>query len=309
MDLREATSKEMQKNKKIVGFATGGVMFGEGMEKTNWKLVRLICNFGYSFMPKEKGVRVKKLMLGNISAELSTPETVTGEGIILYIHGGGLVSGSAKATRGYCSMLAKYSSLRVVSINYRLAPENCYPAALDDCEEAFLALHKMFPAAKICLTGESGGAYLATALTVRLIEKGEYMPSCIIPQSTLCDMEAALDRSHYEIIDGTVTSPEVLKYIAAVYAGPNPDFTNPEIDVKHYTHFDRFPPTYLSCDYNETLRADAEFMHRVLEESGVEVYLTIMKNAFHACSTLGTGSPETMQLMLDNIAFIKKHCS
>ena len=309
VEIREATSKEMERNKKIVGFATGGVMFGEGMEKINWKLVRFMCNLGYTFMPREKGVKVRKLLLGNISAEISTPEKVDGEGIIMYIHGGGLVSGSAKATRGYCSMLAKYSGLRVVSINYRLAPENIYPAAVDDCEEAYLALHEMYPKAKICLTGESGGAYLTTALTIRLINKNEYAPACIIPHSTLCDMEGTLDRSYYDIIDGTVTGPEALRYIAAVYAGKGADLTNPEIDVKHYAYFEKFPPTYLTCDFSETLRADSEHMYKLLSEAGVDVHLTIMKNTFHACSTLGTGSPETMQLMRDNIEFIKKYCA
>lgn len=307
VEIVEAKSEQMEKNRKIVGFATGGVMFGEGMEKTNWKLVRLICNFGYSFMPKEKGVSIQKIMLDNISAEISTPESVTGNGIIMYIHGGGLVSGSAKATRGYCSMLAKYSGLRVVSINYRLAPENKFPAALDDCEEAYLALHRMYPEAKICLTGESGGGYLTTALTIRLIESGDYMPGCIVPHSTLCDLEATLDRGYYEIIDGSVTSPAVIPYIAEMFAGKNADFTNPELDVKHYDSWEKFPPTWLTCDYNETLRADSEYLYHKLEENGVDVRLTILKGAFHACSTLGTGSPETFELLKNNAVFIRKY--
>lgn len=64
----------------------------------------------------------------------------------------------------------------------------------------------------------------------------------------------------------------------------------------------------MTCNFNETLRADAQAMYRKLREHGAEANLIILKNAFHACSTLGTGSPETMALMLDNIAFIR-NCS
>lgn len=306
IEIREAISKEMAKNKKLVGQATGGVMFGAGMEKTNWRLVRFMCNVGYSFMPKEKNVKFNKINLKGIRAEISIPSEIADENIIMYIHGGGLVSGSAKATRGYCSMLARYSGCRVVSINYALAPEHIYPDAIDDCEKAFLALHEMYPNSKFCVTGESGGAYLTTALVIRLINKNEFTPSCIIPHSTLCDFDNTLDRGYYEIIDGTVTSPEAITYIAAVYAGKDADLSNPEITVKYFDKFDKFPPTVLTCDFNETLRADSEYMYKILDAAGVDVDLIIMKNTFHACSTLGVGSPETKKLMLDNIEFIKR---
>lgn len=308
IEILEATSKEMEKNKKIVGFATGGVMFGKGMDKVNWKLVRFICDFGYTFMPKDKGAKFKRIKLGGINAVLTMPKELTGDGIIMYIHGGGLVSGSAKATKAYCSMLANYSGLRVVTIDYRLAPEHKYPAAIDDCEEAFLELHKMFPSSKIALTGESAGAYLSCATTIRLIEKKEFMPGCILPQSVLCEFDGGLDRSYYEIIDRTVTSPEAITYLADVYAGKNADLTNPEISLKHYTNYKKFPPVFMSCDANECLRADSDHLYKLLEDAGADVRMVMFKNTFHACTTLGTGSPETLRVMKENIEFIKKHC-
>lgn len=306
IEIREASSPQMAKNKQAVGRMAGGVMFGGGIEKVNWKLVRLLCNIGYSFMPKEKGIRIQKLNLNGIRGEMSLPESQTSSHIILYIHGGGLVSGSAKATRGYCSMLAKYSGCRVVSIDYRLAPENPYPAALEDCFAAYNALCARFPQSQISLTGESGGAYLCIALTVRLIETGSRLPACLVPHSPLCDLSGSLDRSYYEIIDGTVT-PEAAAPIRRMYA-PDADPQNPEVSPIFYTQLQKFPPVTMTCDFNETLRADAEAMYKKLEEQGADVRLIILKNTFHACSTLGTGSPETMALMLDNIAFMQR-CS
>lgn len=89
---------------------------------------------------------------------------------------------------------------------------------------------------------------------------------------------------------------------------PGADPKNPEVSPIFYTQLQKFPPVTMTCDFNETLRADAEAMYKKLEEQGVDVRLIILKNTFHACSTLGTGSPETMALMLDNIDFIK-NCS
>lgn len=306
VEIREATSAQMEKNKKVVGRMTGGVMFGAGIENVNWKLVRVLCNFGYSFMPKEKGIKIQKLNLNGINAEMSIPDSMTSPHIIMYIHGGGLVSGSAKATRGYCSMLAKYSGCRVVSIDYRLAPENTYPAAVNDCFAAYTALAKQYPDSGIALTGESGGAYLCLALTVRLIETESKLPACLVPHSPLCDLSGSLDRSYYDIIDGTVT-PEAAEPIRRMYA-PNSDSKHPEVSPLFYEQLEKFPPVTMTCDFNETLRADADAMCQKLKACGVDVHLIILRNTFHACSTLGTGSPETMQLMLDNIAFIKQ-CS
>lgn len=302
MIIIEAVSKEMKKNAKIVGSATGGFVFKGGYDHVNWKLVRFLCNVGYSFMPKEKGVSFQDLDLNGIHAIIATPEQIKDDNIIMYIHGGGLVSGSAKATKAYCSQLAKRSKRRVVTIDYRLAPENTYPAGLDDCEKAFLALHERFPDAKICVTGESAGGYYTFALTTRLIRNNEFLPSCLLPQSPLCDMTGDLDRSCYEIIDNTV-QPEGLSPLMDMYA-PGIDRRDPEISCAYFDQLERFPPVEMSCDFNETLRADAELMYRVLNEKGVNCELIMLKNTFHACSTLGNGSPETIELMKENIRFM-----
>lgn len=300
----KCTSKEMEKNKKIVGFATGGVMFGKGMDKVNWKVVRAICDFGYTFMPKEKGVKVKKVMLDGVSGEMSIPDNVTSQNFILYIHGGGLVSGSAKATRGYCSMFARFSGMRVFSINYRLAPEHTYPKGLDDCFAAYRAIRRQYPESKICVTGESAGGYYTFALTVRCIEEGFPVPDVLLPQSPLCDLTGELKRDYYSISDGTV-SEDTLPYLTACYA-PGVDLKNPEISCCYFDRLHLFPPTMISCDSQETLRADSDLIYKTLQEKGVEAHMVMFEGAFHACSTLGVGSPETFALLQKNIIFVKK---
>ncbi len=81
---------------------------------------------------------------------------------------------------------------------------------------------------------------------------------------------------------------------------------NPEISPVFYNNFAAFPPAVITCDSNEFLRADCDVLYKKLEDAGVDANLIIMKNAFHAFAPIGTSSPETMALMIDNIRFIKK---
>lgn len=102
---------------------TKGMGFDENMGKVNWSFVRVISNFGYQFMPKEKGVKYKRIKLGNTKALVSEYGQADNRNIIMYIHGGGFVSGSAASSKGYSSMLAKYSGCKAIVPDYALAPE------------------------------------------------------------------------------------------------------------------------------------------------------------------------------------------
>ena len=115
-------------------------------------------------------------------------------------------------------------------------------------------------------------------------------------------MTGDLDRSYYEIKDDTV-QPEGLDPLMDMYA-PGVDRRNPEISCAYFDELEKMPPAEMSFDANETLRADAEMMYRVLLEKGVTCQLIMMENTFHACSTLGTGSPETLQLLKENVRFM-----
>ena len=301
---KTAWSAEMEKNAATVGRMTGGASFAGDIEHRNWKILRVICDMGYSLMPKEKGVRVVKLDLDGIHGEMTVPKKQVSDNIIFYIHGGGLVSGSAKGTRAYCSMMAKYSGCRVVSIDYALAPEHQYPDALNDCERAFLALRKQFQKAKFCVQGESAGGYLTVALTIRLITGGHAAPECIIPHSPVCDFTFTLDRSYYDIHDITV-SVGGLTPLQKIYCG-NADVNDHELTVLNFEHFDAFPPTTITCDANETLRADADALYKKLDAAGIDVTLLMYHNTFHAFAPIGTSSPETTELLIDNINFMKR---
>ncbi len=301
IEIRKAESREIKNNIIIVRKMTGGMSFDENMEKVNWRSVRIISDFGYRFMPKEKGIRFHKIKTANCRFEVVNPCKISNDNIICYIHGGGFVSGSAGSSRGYSSMLASYSNSIVIAIDYSLAPEKPFPYGFNDCCSAIEEIQNRYPKSKISLVGESAGANLCIAVALKM--KNNSISSVTV-HSPIIDFTNRLDRSEHEIDDFTVKEG-CLKPLNRIYIGNNsPD--DPYISP-YYGDFTDFPPTFITCDYNETLFADSMCLYRKLEEMQIEVKMIQMKGAFHAFATTGTQTPETKQILIENIKFIKKN--
>ncbi len=115
--------------------------------------------------PVPDGVRIEPLSLGGIPALNIEPYGTAPDSTVLYFHGGCFVVGSAQASAGLAANLARKAGARVISVDYRLAPEHPYPAALEDALDAYRALlggeHGTRP---VAVAGESAGANLAVAL-------------------------------------------------------------------------------------------------------------------------------------------------
>lgn len=305
IEIREAKSEEIKKHINTVKKMTGNMGFNENMKSVNWKAVRFFSNIGYMFMPKEKDVKYEKMDINGIKGILVTPNDLkNNKDYIVYVHGGGFVAGSAKGTKGYCSMLAVYSKCRVITIDYSLAPEKPYPYGLNDVYNYYLGLLEKFSDANIALIGESGGANLCLATTVRLINNNKKIPSCIIVNSPVTDLTGMLKRT-YNIDDFTIHEGAV-KPIQEMY-GTNNNLKNPEISPVFFEHFEKFPPVYITCDYNEVLRADAEDLYNKCIAKNIDTKLVMMKNSFHAFAAIGASCPETKQILEENCDFINKN--
>jgi len=112
-------------------------------------------------VPTEKGIAVSGRIAGGIEVEVCSPVTPAGPGAVIYLHGGGFAFGNARTSRPYASALAAETALPVYSINYRLAPENPFPAAADDSFAVYRGLLASDPEQRLALVGESAGGNLA----------------------------------------------------------------------------------------------------------------------------------------------------
>lgn len=258
-------------------------------------------------MPLEPGVRYEKCDLGGIEAELSIPENAHDDAIVLYIHGGGLVCGTAKTSRGYAGTLAGESRLPVYSISYRLAPENRFPAAVDDCFAAWRGVLRIHPGKPIFLIGESAGAYLSIVTALRARDEKAPLPAGIALYSPCIDWTGAIERDFPGNRDFTIR-PDSLVTIRNWYAAPDEDFANPYLSP-YYADYFGMPPMFLSWDESESLAKDSESLRDKAVRAGVEVVWKSYPDCFHAFATTGRGTPESYEVLRNTIAFFHNHIS
>ena len=273
-----------------------GLAFSAGANgKIDHTAVRTTMENGYANYPTVPGVRFEDCDICPVHMEVSVPEKLTDEkNIMFYIHGGGFCCGSAKLSRGIASQLAFDLGCRVYSVDYRLCPENLYPAGIDDCYTAYCALAKAFPEANIAIMGESAGATATLAVTLRALRDHVKKPSCIVPNSPVGTL-APLDRTKEGWEDFTV-GQDAFSSFENYYYAPGTDLTDPDVSPL-YGDYTGCCPVVLTCDEHETLSVDAYLLHDKLEKSGVDVTLISVEGTFHAFGATGRGTPEAAEAL------------
>lgn len=256
-------------------------------------------------MATEPGVSFVPEKFGEMDAELSVPENAREDAVIVYIHGGGLICGNAETSRGYASMLAGETKIPVYAFSYRLAPEYKYPAAVNDCFEAYQAILSRHPGKPVFLIGESGGAYLCIVTALKARDAGVTLPAGIIPYSPPIDFSGAIRRDHPKNKDFTVT-PGGMDSLTKLYCETGTDLRDPYISP-FYADYAGMPPMLLAWDETESLAVDSEILRDRALEAGVEVEAKSYPDCFHAFATTGRGTPESAQVLADTVAFIERH--
>ena len=256
-------------------------------------------------MPLQEGVTYEHCTLAGIEAELSVPAYAREDALILYMHGGGLVCGTARTSRGYAGMLAGESRIPVYSFTYRLAPEDPYPAAVEDCYAAYLAAMEKHPDVPIFVTGESGGAYLSITTALMALQNGVRPPAAVVLSSPIIDFSGTLDHSNFGWDEITVTQ-EGIRTLARCYT-PDETRRREPLASPLFADYTAFPPTYVAWDRGETLAADAEALIDLLRAARVPCKAKRFEGCFHAFAPVGRNTPESSKLLDDTIAFMLGH--
>lgn len=135
-------------------------------EKLDVQLIRLKLEKAYSGHKVEKEVAVKYETYNDVEVAVFSPDNLTSDNIVYYVHGGGLVTGDRYTAGAYSSQLALEIACRVVSCSYRLAPENPFSVGFDYSCAVYKYLLENNSKSKISLIGESGGAYLSLVVAI-----------------------------------------------------------------------------------------------------------------------------------------------
>ena len=129
-----------------------------------------------NLIPKE--VIIKSVIADNVPSEWFYYPESNDDRVILYIHGGGHIMGSSNTHKLFTLKLAKITNMKVLSINYRLAPEKPHPAALNDCVSVYKwLLTSKFQSKNIIISGDSAGGYYTLLTLLKIRDSGISLPA------------------------------------------------------------------------------------------------------------------------------------
>jgi acetyl esterase/lipase len=230
-------------------------------------------------IPLAAGCTVESLVLGGVPAERITPAGAVAGKVLLYLHGGGYVVGSIKSYRHFVSRLAVSARITACHLDYRLAPEHPYPAALEDATGAYRQLLAMGMAPQdILVGGDSAGGNLAAALVLKLRESGLPQPTGLYLLSPWLDMTTT-GPSYDEIgARDPICSREAIKAYAAAFLGGRRDdqFTSP---VR--ANLSGLAPMLIQVGTEEVLLSDSLTFAGRAALAGVDVTLRVWAEMPH----------------------------
>jgi acetyl esterase/lipase len=231
-------------------------------------------------IPLAQGCIVESLDLSGIPAEKITPADAVPGKALLYLHGGGHVIGSLKSHRHLVSRLAVAAGITAFHIDYRLAPEHPYPAALEDAVKAYKQiLASGIAPGDIVVGGESAGGNLATALLLKARELGLPQPAGLYLLSPWLDMTTA-GQSYQKVgARDPIITREGIEMVSAAYLGGKPD--NP-LTSPVRADPTGLPPVLIQVGSEEVLLSDSLTFADHAAMAGVEVKLHVWPEMPHA---------------------------
>lgn len=229
-----------------------------------------------------KNTYIHEIQLSNSSAAWIHPHDELKSGVILYLHGGGYTCGDLEYAKGFGSVLSSECGIKVLCLAYRLAPENPFPAALEDALEAYrLLLSSGYIPGQIVLAGESAGGGLCFSLCLKLREQNLPLPTCIIAISPWLD----LTNSGHSVEKNRDIDPSLSKsqidFCSRCYAGESYALTEPLISPL-FGKLSSFPPTLIFAGSDELLVDDARRFNEKLLSYGNSSELIIADDMWHA---------------------------
>ena len=274
---KEKISFKAKLVRDIMKFSTSQHIIGPKIQNGTFrkKLVEAPwhCPEGYLRMP----IRMKKFDM-----ELLTPPQEDCGQVILQLHGGGYIGKIRNVYRDFAVLYSQMEGFRkVLSIDYRVAPENPYPAALQDAVEAYHWLLDVgYQGQQIIVAGDSAGGGLALALSMYLRDHGQELPRCLVLMSPWTDLTAqgASYTDNYEKDPLFGNTRESMIYNGE-YVGEH-DPREPYISPL-FGSFEGLPPMLFQVGSIEMLLSDTLSVAQKAREAGCEVVQTTYEGMFH----------------------------
>ncbi|ALG14472.1 alpha/beta hydrolase [Kibdelosporangium phytohabitans] len=247
-------------------------------------------------------MHTRDLTIGSIPARLYTPAGLpAGSPLLVYFHGGGFVIGNIESHDTPCRFLAKYAKVRVLSVDYRLAPEHRFPHAVEDAVAAFKYAHANArelgaDPSVIAVGGDSAGGNLAAVVALVTTREGGPKPAfqLLLYPTTAGDRPT---RSKDLFAKGFFLTKTDIDCVSRQYPATEQDKLDPRYAPALAPDLSGLPPAYLATAGFDPLRDEGELYAALLREAGVPVVLSRHDDLIHGYAnflTIGTRFREAM---------------
>ncbi len=245
----------------------------------------------------------EKIRIKDIDAFWVYPPGTPEGPVILFFHGGAFILGSTGDHIEVIGRLSRASGVRVLSIDYRLAPEHPFPVANGDCLEAYLWLTGGgLSSGNICLAGDSAGGTLVLNTLLRLKDMGEKMPAGAYCMSPGTDMNHDSDSIKRNLKTDWLT-PDTFAGVKILYlagAAPNLPGASPL-----YADLKGLPPLLIQAGTAEMLLDDSIKFAGKARKAGVDVTLELLDGMFHCCQLFASKLPQGQEALESAGRFIR----
>lgn len=255
-------------------------------------------------------VSIEIAEIGGVPVHILRPETVPAHHenqILINFHGGGYVFGPGVSGTGEATAMAAYGGYEVIAVDYRMPPQDPFPAAVDDALAVYRAALETHDPSQIAVFGTSAGGGLVLALMRRIQKENLPMPGAIAPSTPWSDLTKTGDSYETnEWIDNVLVSYDgYLGRAATLYAGGH-DMADPLLSPIN-GEFEDFPPTILTSGTRDLFLSNTVRVHRALRRASVAADLHVYEGFSHAQYIFDWTMPETREIYKEIGGFFDLH--
>ena len=268
--------------------------------------MRALMKAAVRILPTPEGARCEAVDASGVPAEWTDADGVLQDAAIVYVHGGGYVMGGVDTHRQLCVNLSRAAGVRVLSVDYRLAPEHPFPAAVEDAVRAVQFVHDQgISPERVIIAGDSAGGGLTAATLLALRDRGIALPAGGVMISPWVDLTMSGDSvDEREDVDPMVSRKQ-LEVCRAAYLDADTDPKTP-LASPLYADLAGLPPLLIHVGTAECLLDDARQFAEAAQRAGVDVEYEAWDEMIHVWHTFAGMLPEADQAIEKVGAFVQQ---
>jgi acetyl esterase/lipase len=229
---------------------------------------------------------------------------------VAYFHGGGWVQGDLDTHHGLCARLARHADAVVVAIDYRLAPEHKFPAAVEDCCAAYRWLRSHggdigADTTRVAVAGDSAGGNLSAVVSQLAASAGVPVPTCQVLIYPAVDFSLETE-SHRELADGHVIPRDRIAWYSEQYLSGEADKSDLRASPLRAPKVAGQPPTLIVTAGFDPLRDEGHAYAEKLRDAGVDVMYREYPGQIHAFVSLTKAIPQGLTCTLEIAEYLRQ---